>query len=489
MRSCHRNSIRPPAQQGRLWLLAALATTLIAVAADARGADAPAGSSSEGAEQGDSALVLSIRGSANARSPKWSVDKDGKPLEQGEDYHLIDGREVQIPKIAPGKYDVSCSIEVAESGSGSRVVKLKEGSQSGKTGDDSPPGAAPSGSSDEPREPVFDSAKIGDWARGWLIKHGKEDAALRTTAWSVARDFEELAFKAPALASADVVAEFGRIERCLVAETEDRPAAAAWDGFFRRLKSKLQDNDFDAGSTADWQQALRKLAGAIEDSLEELENAPAPPPPPWPQEKLRPPVVEPGEVSSWLPWGIFILGLTLLAVGVFWVWVQAPEAIVRDSPQFRGALAVWHPLLNRKCKTPRAVKRFMNRLRFFAMRRRAQTPEPSHREYILETLRAWLRLNSRESARSADAVEIDERMLVALCVITQFDSRWIDDESLWSRLRRGLPATRTRSPISQEDYKLLRDQIRAHRAEFHSWNPTDDDRKRLLSTFREVRAF
>src|SRR5262249_5777406 len=47
-----------------------------------------------------------------------------------------------------------------------------------------------------------------------------------------------------------------------------------------------------------------------------------------------------------------------------------PEPIVSDSPEFIDALRIWVDGVSARRETPRAVKRFVNRLRFMAMRLR-----------------------------------------------------------------------------------------------------------------------
>jgi photosystem II stability/assembly factor-like uncharacterized protein len=75
------------------------------------------------------------------------------------------------------------------------------------------------------------------------------------------------------------------------------------------------------------------------------------------------------------PW-LFVLGAAIAALGG-WRLAQRPEIVVRDSAEFTEALGELYPALARKLSTPRRVKRFMNRLRYYAMRQRALEPPPT----------------------------------------------------------------------------------------------------------------
>jgi KAP family P-loop domain len=93
------------------------------------------------------------------------------------------------------------------------------------------------------------------------------------------------------------------------------------------------------------------------------------------------------------------LGLVaLLALGMHRL-IFAPVLVTRNSPEYLKALRKWQPLISERRATPRAMKRFLNHLRFLASRQRAP------RESGESMLDAWLRrFRSREEA-SAPAVE------------------------------------------------------------------------------------
>jgi hypothetical protein len=76
------------------------------------------------------------------------------------------------------------------------------------------------------------------------------------------------------------------------------------------------------------------------------------------------------------------------------------EAVVSDGPQFQEALKIWLAGITKTRETPRAVKRFVNRLRFMAMR---------------------LRDLSTEARKGGRHPPLDEADLVAMAVIGDLD--------------------------------------------------------------------
>lgn len=83
------------------------------------------------------------------------------------------------------------------------------------------------------------------------------------------------------------------------------------------------------------------------------------------------PVVMQGQANpAYLSLAAVALGLLpLLAVAALIAWIALRRAVnqTKDSPAFCAALNIWTPLVAEKRATPRAVKRFGNRIRYFAM--------------------------------------------------------------------------------------------------------------------------
>ena len=66
---------------------------------------------------------------------------------------------------------------------------------------------------------------------------------------------------------------------------------------------------------------------------------------------------------------IYLPIAVIVLVGI-WVMMRGRDDIQYDSSTFEQALGIWLPLASRRRDTPRAVKRFVNRTRYFAMRLR-----------------------------------------------------------------------------------------------------------------------
>ncbi len=146
----------------------------------------------------------------------------------------------------------------------------------------------------------------------------------------------------------------------------------------------------------------------------------------------------------------FWLAVAILLVGAgLWVLTNLPEVEVHDSEEFATALESWYPLLYADRPTPRSIKRFLNRVRFYAMyQRRSEAP----RSRVSVVLSRWLRWLSPRRARSAEsgspaavpdretsrprrtgeaAVEIPEGILVGLATLQEAHPEWLEAEEFW----------------------------------------------------------
>ncbi len=66
-------------------------------------------------------------------------------------------------------------------------------------------------------------------------------------------------------------------------------------------------------------------------------------------------------------WWVPVAGLLLLTPGLVWVLFRKPSIEIEDSKDFRDSIRAWWPTIETQFKTPRALKRFVNRMRFYAM--------------------------------------------------------------------------------------------------------------------------
>ena len=98
---------------------------------------------------------------------------------------------------------------------------------------------------------------------------------------------------------------------------------------------------------------------------------------------------------KWVP----VLSAFLLLASAFWVLTRRPTEIIQDSRHFTEALEIWQPIIGQQYRTPREIKRFLNRIRYIAMRwRRPSVQKPKVRATILGLVAAK---NHPDTARTS----------------------------------------------------------------------------------------
>ena len=133
--------------------------------------------------------------------------------------------------------------------------------------------------------------------------------------------------------------------------------------------------------------------------------------------------------------GLTFLGVILLVIAVLVNLLFRPAAVVADSPEFKRALNAWAPLLGGVLTTPRDAKRFLNRLRYYAMMI-GDTPVSRWRQrfdWIRQTrLVTWLFRKMRISPPPIDKPKdkIPDHVLVAFSAITAFKPEWLEPDQL-----------------------------------------------------------
>lgn len=122
-----------------------------------------------------------------------------------------------------------------------------------------------------------------------------------------------------------------------------------------------------------------------------------------------------GEMRS-RAWGFWPIALLLASTGAVAVWLftRKPGLVVHDSEEFVAALEAWQPLLVARNRTPRSLKRFINRVRYLAMRQRPQEEEAT----MWRALRAALTGKRIPPPLVPDTQPIPEADLVALAAMT-----------------------------------------------------------------------
>jgi hypothetical protein len=149
-----------------------------------------------------------------------------------------------------------------------------------------------------------------------------------------------------------------------------------------------------------------------------------------PGRSQRPPVVVVD--GTWMlpsPWLVsWPLGFLIIVGAV--VFLSRPTIVVRDSEEFTTALATWHPLFFTRHSTPRSAKRFLNRVRYYAMRQR-DLPEERCIDRIASSLVRWRRHESMKPPVAATVDAIPEPILVALSAIEHAHPKWLEEDRLF----------------------------------------------------------
>jgi photosystem II stability/assembly factor-like uncharacterized protein len=176
------------------------------------------------------------------------------------------------------------------------------------------------------------------------------------------------------------------------------------------------------------------------------------------------PVAEPAQMSYFAPAAgggsggvldycatLAVLTLALLVVAA----LRRPDPVVRDSPAFRDALAIWNPVVASALRTPRAVKRYQNWVRYLAMMQRSTRRTPTLRDAFGQRL-------ARLLGRTPDPGRFDREIdsspeLVALGALERVLPGGIGNDELTSRI----------AQIDRADLRsAVRSALDAHAARF-----------------------
>jgi hypothetical protein len=137
-----------------------------------------------------------------------------------------------------------------------------------------------------------------------------------------------------------------------------------------------------------------------------------------------------------------------------------------DSRDFREALERWCGVIQLRHPTPRALKRFLNRLRFWAMRLRAEK-EP------VEVVAPWQRFFSRGPEARGNPDAMSEAALVALAALHEVRAELVTTPGALSGSMEAEPP----------EVKAALDAERKS-----SGHPTEEDRLKFLQLLGTVKA-
>jgi len=166
---------------------------------------------------------------------------------------------------------------------------------------------------------------------------------------------------------------------------------------------------------------------------------------------------------------VTVAGMVLLLVGLIRLSTPA-EMIVRDSPQFAAALLAWHPLVAAHNGTPRGIKRFVNRVRYYAMCQRSGGGVVTWLEKLLARLVPGGRAAIAAAGKTRPEKEIPEEILVALGALGH---AYLEREADRMKLEGALSLLREDENLSATERQALvawcesrKDILAAHLADF-----------------------
>jgi hypothetical protein len=203
----------------------------------------------------------------------------------------------------------------------------------------------------------------------------------------------------------------------------------------------------------------------------------------------------------------------ILVVILFGLFQLPPDPEVADSREFADALKIWHPWVIIKRQTPRSIKRYKNRVRYFAMRLRSdEEPQPAWKRIL-----QWLQGSSADKSADAqpsagepshadrsageessiDKASLQEPLLVALGAIHHCNNHWIENDDLFklvedmkiSELFDQSEDDGMHKP-SQKDIEELIKAIDTHATSYpDEWPPEEAQRKRFIKLSKGIRTF
>jgi len=145
--------------------------------------------------------------------------------------------------------------------------------------------------------------------------------------------------------------------------------------------------------------------------------------------------VRAGQIDdSLMPYLLPITVLFFIIISLLISRLRGTERIVKDSSKFIDALRIWHPWVTLNRQTPRAIKRYLNRVRYIAMRYREETSTEEQQTVFDKLLKKKTEI--LEEVKNEDDT-IDEPNLVALSAIFAVDESWIIDDEKFEQIRQG----------------------------------------------------
>ena len=211
--------------------------------------------------------------------------------------------------------------------------------------------------------------------------------------------------------------------------------------------------------------------------------------------------VDPGITGSLyalrdLSWPMIALIAFVFVITLFGLFQLPPDPEVEDSEEFADALKTWHPWVSIKRQTPRSIKRYKNRVRYFAMRLRSDDePQPGWKR-LMQRLKRESADKSTEEESPAEEVSLQEPLLVALGAIHHCNNHWIEDDDLFRLVKAkkiselfDKSADDGMHKPSGEDIQELVDAIEKHATDFSdTWPPKEEQRRKFIKLSKGIRT-
>jgi photosystem II stability/assembly factor-like uncharacterized protein len=198
-----------------------------------------------------------------------------------------------------------------------------------------------------------------------------------------------------------------------------------------------------------------------------------------------------------LSWPMIALIGFIFVIALFGLFQLPPDPEVEDSQEFANALKTWHPWVVIKRQTPRSVKRYKNRVRYFAMRMRSDDdPLPAWKRLIQRLKKTSADKEAEEELRP-DEVPLQEPLLVALGAIHHCNNHWIEDDELFKLVEEmkiselfDESADDGMHKPSEEQIQKLIDAMNKHAADYYGlWPPKEEQRRKFIKLSKGIRTF
>ena len=163
----------------------------------------------------------------------------------------------------------------------------------------------------------------------------------------------------------------------------------------------------------------------------------------------------PGQTGHVPLWAIVLVTAAILTPGIIRL-SRRTGAVIEDSPEFVSALETWFPfLIRREAMTPRSIKRFVNRVRYFAMMEGQFRPAPRWWEI-------FARFEPKAALPRGDDVPpppspTPEGFLVAFATIFERHPAWFDAD--FETFKRNVGARSEQLDYPLQNAKMMLDQL------------------------------